>query len=69
MIGQYTLEEVLEMKGTFSSLKRMVKHGIIVRLHRLTRNFYREESDGSWTNYDCKTITPPDAKGSHPFRR
>lgn len=54
MIGQYTLDELLE-KGHFVSSSKQQKEGLIVRRVGATTNYYCRESDGSWTNYDCKS--------------
>ena len=54
MIGQYTHKEMVSMKGIVSSVYQL-EQGLIVRKRGHTYNYYRKESDGSWTNYDCRT--------------
>jgi len=54
MIGQYTEEELFSMKGIISSAQ-LLYQGKVVRLIGKTYNYYIRESDGSWTNYDCRT--------------
>jgi len=54
MIGQYTNDEMMAMDRIISSV-RILTRGFIIRKVSKTVNFYRRESDGSWTNYDCKT--------------
>lgn len=51
--GMYTQEELFSMKGTIT-FNRRFDHAI--RRLRNTVNYYYKHSDGSWTNYDCKTI-------------
>ena len=55
MIGMYTEDELFAMKGIVSSAK-MMYDGYVVRKIGSTYNYYRKESDGSWTNYNCKTV-------------
>jgi hypothetical protein len=55
MKGQYTEEELIN-KGNFISSIKEFKEGYVVRLVGRTMNYYRKESDGSWTNYHCRTI-------------
>ena len=55
MIGQYTNEELTAMRGIISSVNQL-NAGYIVRKIGSTVNYYRRESDGSWTNVDCKTV-------------
>lgn len=52
MIGQYTLTELLQMPG-----KRVFNNGATLckRWNGYTLNYCCIESDGTWTNYDCKT--------------
>ncbi len=55
MKGQYTDEEMKNMPGIISSVYQMNK-GFIVRRIGKTINYYRQHTDASWTNYNCKTI-------------
>jgi len=55
MIGQYTKDELISMGHIISTLKQEHKDGIIIRQIGNTVNYYRKESDDSYTNYDCKT--------------
>ena len=55
MKGQYTEEELANMGDFISSIKQF-KNGYAVRLVSRTMNYYRKESDSSWTNYHCRTI-------------
>lgn len=54
MIGQYTEEEMFEMTSIHDTID--LKRGLILRVRGNTHNYYQRESDGSWTNYDCKTV-------------
>ena len=56
MIGQYSEKEVLNMSGRVSSINLFLK-GKIIRKVGLTINYYRKERDGSWTNYNCRTVS------------
>lgn len=53
MIGQYTEAEMLSMSGLHMD---KFQEGLILRVIGSTYNYYRKESDGSWTNYNCKTV-------------
>ena len=54
MQGQYTHEEMMNMGNIISSVKQ-AHNGRITRNVGNTYNYYMQHSDGSWTNYDCKT--------------
>ena len=54
MIGMYTHKEMINMKGIITSVGKM-SLGYICRHVGDTYNYYRQESDGSWTNYNCQT--------------
>lgn len=56
MIGQYTLNYLLNKPGRIISSARDLTRGKIIILLSRTVNYYKKEADGSWTNYDCKTI-------------
>jgi len=57
MIGQYTLEEINNMEGVItSSVSALIERGIIIRRRSVTLNYYKRESDDSWTNYYCRTV-------------
>lgn len=55
MIGQYTQNELLNMDGIVSSVKAF-DNGLLIRQNGITINYYRKENDGTWTNYNCRTI-------------
>jgi hypothetical protein len=55
MIGQYTTDELVSMEGIISSVEDF-HNGLVKRLVGVTMNYYRQESDGSWTNYHCRTV-------------
>ncbi len=54
MIGQYTTNELTRMGNIISTVMDF-DSGHCVRRCGKTINYYRQEPDGSWTNYDCKT--------------
>lgn len=54
-IGMYSNEEMLSMDNIISSVASM-KNGLIVRKIGSTVNYYKKEMDGSWTNYNCRTV-------------
>lgn len=54
MIGQFTEKEIMQ-KCPECNLKSFMD-GILVRKRGKTVNYYRREIDGSWTNYDCRTV-------------
>lgn len=56
MIGQYTEKEVMAMEDSKNSLLKLYLRGIIARQVGNTVNYYKKESDGSWTNYKCRTV-------------
>lgn len=51
MKGQYTEQEMNSMTN-----KTHVSFTQITRRISNTVNYYRRESDNSWTNYHCRTI-------------
>jgi len=55
MIGQYTYDELIE-KGHIVSSIEQYHIGLIVRHVGSTYNYYHIESDGTWTNYKCRTV-------------
>lgn len=58
MIGQYTQDEIntkIELACNISDVKDYI-NGLVILVVGRTKNYYRREQDGSWTNYDCKTI-------------
>lgn len=55
MIGQYTDEEMKNMSGIISTVKGAT-NGHIIRHIGNTVNYYRQHSDSSWTNYNCRTV-------------
>ena len=55
MKGQYSNEEMLRMKNIISSVRDLT-NGLIVRHVGRTINYYCKHDDGSWTNYNCKTV-------------
>ena len=55
MIGQYTYEELVNMGNIVSDINNLNK-GLIVRHVGSTYNYYHVESDGTWTNYNCRTV-------------
>ena len=54
MEGQYTTEELKTMGHIISTVTQMLD-GFIIRHVGHTVNYYTQHSDGSWTNYSCKT--------------
>ncbi len=54
MEGQYTDKEMKDM-SIISTVKEYQNGYCIAKYGKHTFNYYRQESDGSWTNYDCKT--------------
>lgn len=59
MIGQYTDEEFIEMLKKAGSLRSNVNYITklaYIQFGKYTVNYYRQELDGSWTNYICKTL-------------
>lgn len=59
MIGQYSNEEfeaMVEKAGIMRAKINYPNKTAVIRYGRETHNYYHQHSDGSWTNYDCKTI-------------
>lgn len=56
MIGQYSDKEMMLMIDACISSAKSLVEGKIVRQVGHTYNYYSREKDGSWTNYDCKTV-------------
>ena len=57
MIGQYSNEEFLQMYRNCKN-EKACDIGIgwaYMKYGNTTYNYYNQHSDGSWTNYDCKT--------------
>lgn len=61
MIGQISDAEMKRqiMHGSQNSTKGYIQGRICLK-RGYTYNYYRRESDNSWTNYDCKTKSRPD---------
>jgi hypothetical protein len=57
MQGQYSNEDMLNMTNIISPIAAL-KRGKITRRCGNTYNYYCQHSDGSWTNYNCKTKYP-----------
>lgn len=55
MIGQYTEVEFFEKYDRAPSKGINLSDGVAWIRISATTNYYCRESDGSWTNYDCKT--------------
>lgn len=55
MKGQFSNDEMIRMSNIISSVNQLSK-GYIVRQVGKTVNYYRQHSDGSWTNYNCRTV-------------
>ncbi len=57
MIGQYSNEDFLQMYRDCKNFKGCdIGLGTAwMQYGRQTYNYYRQESDRSWTNCDCKT--------------
>lgn len=57
MIGQYTDEEIQAKinRGTAVLASSYINGHVVIRTGS-TNNYYRRNYDGSWTNYDCKTV-------------
>ena len=57
MIGQFSDMEFKQMLVKAGWLRSNVNYEYNVAwiTHRHTINYYKQEVDGSWTNYDCKT--------------
>lgn len=58
MIGQYSRAEISEKirAASWSHTKDILMGRVVIQFGKRTLNYYREEADGSWTNYDCKTL-------------
>lgn len=59
MKGQYTDSEFTQMlkkAGAMRSDMDYTSKTAWIQFGKYTINYYLQESDGSWTNYDCKTI-------------
>lgn len=57
--GQLTEEQFVSMlssKSPFEYNVNYITKIAIVRYGKNTVNYYRQHDDGSWTNYDCKTV-------------
>lgn len=62
MIGQYTEAELfamIEAAGESRSNLKYINGWACIRYGTSTYNYYRKCSDGSWLNYDCKTVYQP----------
>ena len=57
--GQYTDSELQSMYqervNDFNRSNKHVKNHVVLKFGNSTFNYYTQHSDGSWTNYDCKT--------------
>ena len=56
MIGQYSNKEFQSMLTSVRGQLDPVRGTAWIRYGKYTINYYQQHSDGSWTNYDCKTI-------------
>jgi hypothetical protein len=55
MIGQYSEAEFFAKYDAARSKGIDLTEGTAWIHHGHTYNYYRRESDGSWTNYNCST--------------
>ena len=57
MIGQYSNEDFLEMYKTCTNFKGCdISTGTAwMQYGKQTYNYYKQHSDGSWTNFECRT--------------
>jgi hypothetical protein len=55
MIGQFTEAEFFEKYDRAQYKGGKLSDGLVWLRFGATINYYRRESDGSWTNYDCRT--------------
>lgn len=57
MIGQYSNEEFMQMYQECKNVKEWdVSTGTAwMKYGTQTYNYYRQHSDSSWTNFDCRT--------------
>lgn len=53
--GMYTNEEFQQMYDNAHSKSIKLSEGKARITKGATTNYYVQHSDGSWTNYDCKT--------------
>lgn len=53
--GQYSHAEFLIMYAKRGSTFDVVNGHATIHYGKETTNYYYQHSDGSWTNYDCKT--------------
>ena len=53
--GMYTHDEMMKMGNIISSVENL-NRGLIIRKVGKTVNYYSRHSDGSWTNYNCRTV-------------
>lgn len=58
MQGQYSNDEFVQMYAASNNAKGCnIGNGTAwIRYGKSTINYYTQHSDGSWTNYDCKTV-------------
>ncbi|GAG12817.1 unnamed protein product [marine sediment metagenome] len=58
MIGQYTEQEIKTkiQKGVMLNSVDDFINGYIQIKIGYTINYYKKEQDGSWTNYNCRTV-------------
>lgn len=56
MIGQYSDLEFRELLKDHSHDVDYLTMTAWISYGKYTTNYYRQESDGSWTNYHCKTF-------------
>ena len=56
MTGQYTEAEFFSKYDKAQWKSITLSEGTAVIQQRNTLNYYKRESDGSWTNYECRTV-------------
>lgn len=56
MIGQYSDLEFRELLKGHSHNVDYLTMTAWISYGKYTTNYYRQESDGSWTNYHCKSF-------------
>lgn len=56
--GQYTdieFQKMFQQQGGLFNNNKKATGKAVLKYGRSTYNYYMQHSDGSWTNYDCKT--------------